>query len=62
MFSFSAAMPRMFGGVSIVGGGVGGTSPVILTRASTPAHNNFRAVTGLIVKTSDMLGEEGGVV
>lgn len=58
MFSFSACMPRMFGGVVKVGGGVGGTSPVTLTNASIPAHNSFNAVTGEILKTSILLGEE----
>ena len=31
MFSFSACIPRIFGTVTKVGGGVGGTSPVIRT-------------------------------
>lgn len=61
MFSFSSAMPRIFGGVSIVGGGVGGTSPVIFTSASTPAQRSLSAVTGPMVKTSPMFGDEGGV-
>jgi hypothetical protein len=34
-------------------------SPVTLTNASIPAHNNFSAVTGPIVKTSMLLGEGG---
>jgi len=62
IFSFSSAMPRIFGGVSMVGGGVGGTSPVIFTSASTPAQRSLRAVTGPMVKTSLIFGEEGGVV
>lgn len=52
-------MPRIFGGVWQVGGGVGGTSPVTLTSASIPAHNNFNAVTGEILKTSMLFGEGG---
>jgi hypothetical protein len=36
MLSFSACIPRMFGIWGLVGGGVGGTSPVTRTRASTP--------------------------
>lgn len=59
MFSFSACMPRIFGGVWEVGGGVGGTSPVTLTSASIPAHSSFNAVTGEILKTSMLLGEGG---
>jgi hypothetical protein len=61
MFSFSAAMPRIFGGVEKVGGGVGGMSPVIRTNASIPAHSNLSAVTGVRVNTSRLFGE-GGVV
>lgn len=50
----------MLGGISWEGGGVGGTSPVIRTNASTPAHSNFRAVIGPIVNTSRLFGELGG--
>jgi hypothetical protein len=57
IFSFSACIPLMFGGVVKSRGGVGGTSPVTLTRASIPAHNNFKAVTGPIVKTSRLFGD-----
>lgn len=59
IFSFSACIPSIFGGVVKVGGGVGGTSPVTLTNASIPAHNSFNAVTGEILKTSMLLGEGG---
>ena len=41
------------------GGGVGGTSPVILTNASIPPHNSFNAVTGPMVKTSMLFGDGG---
>src|ERR1700712_4548495 len=44
IFSFSACIPRIFGGVECVGGGVGGMSPVTLTSASIPAHNSLSAV------------------
>ncbi len=57
MFSFSACIPSIFGGVEKVGGGVGGTSPVIFTSASIPAHRSFSAVMGPIVNTSRWLGE-----
>ena len=43
MLSFSACMPRMFGIVGLVGGGVGGISPVIRTRDSSPAASSFSA-------------------
>lgn len=59
MLSFSACIPRMFGGVEKVGGGVGGTSPVTLTKASIPAQSNLSAVIGPIVNTSMLLGEGG---
>lgn len=52
-------MPRIFGGVEWVGGGVGGTSPVTLTKASIPAQSNLRAVIGPIVKTSRLFGDGG---
>lgn len=52
MLSFSACMPRMFGMVGLVGGGVGGMSPVMLTSASTSALSNFSAVRGGILKIS----------
>jgi len=60
IFSFSSCIPRIFGGVEWVGGGVGGISPVILTNASIPPHNNFRAVTGVSVNTSRLFGDGGG--
>ena len=60
IFSFSACIPRIFGGVECVEGGVGGISPVTLTSASMPAHNSFSAVTGPIVNTSRLFGDEGG--
>ena len=60
MFSFSACIPRIFGGVVCVGGGVGGISPVTLTSASMPAHSSLRAVTGPIVNTSRLFGDAGG--
>lgn len=59
MFSFSACIPRIFGTVTKVGGGVGGTSPVIRTRASIPAQSSLRAVTGVSVKTSMLFGDGG---
>lgn len=61
IFSFSACIPRMFGGVLWVGGGVGGTSPVIRTKASMPAHSSLSAVTGVRVNTSILLGDGGEV-
>ena len=51
----------MFGSISCASGGVGGTSPVIRTKASTPAHNSFRAVMGVIVKTSKLFGDPGTI-
>jgi hypothetical protein len=60
IFSFSACIPRIFGGVECVGGGVGGISPVTRTRASMPAHSSFSAVIGPIVNTSRLFGDEGG--
>lgn len=61
IFSFSACMPRIFGGVETLNGGVGGTSPVILTNASMPPHRSLSAVTGVSAKTSRLLGDGGEV-
>lgn len=52
MLSFSACMPRMWGICGIVGGGVGGMSPVMRTRASTPAVSSFKAARGETLKMS----------
>lgn len=61
MLSFSACIPRIFGAVGKLGGGVGGISPVIRTNASIPAHSSLRAMTGVSVKTSRLLGDGGEV-
>ena len=34
---------------------------MIRTKASTPAHSNFNAVMGVIVKTSKLLGDPGTI-
>jgi len=51
----------MFGSISSASGGVGGTSPVIRTRASMPAQSSFKAVIGVIVNTSKLFGDPGTI-
>lgn len=45
-------MPRMCEICGVVGGGVGGMSPVIRTRASTPAESSLRAARAGTLKMS----------
>lgn len=52
MLIFSASIPRMCGIVGLMGGGVGGMSPVMLTSASTPALRSRRAACGEILNMS----------
>lgn len=65
MFSFSACMPRMCRhpiGSAASRGGVGGISPVVRTRHSTPAQSSFSAVMDDILKISrscDAVGVSG---
>lgn len=49
---FSASIPLMCGSVGLLGGGVGGMSPVMPTRASMPALRSLRAAWGEILKMS----------
>jgi hypothetical protein len=49
---FSASIPFMCGSVGLLGGGVGGMSPVMPTRASMPALRSLRAACGEILKMS----------
>lgn len=61
MSSFSAAIPLILGSVGLVGGGVGGISPVIFTRASIPPLKSFIAALGDNLKTSVFSGTFGGL-
>jgi hypothetical protein len=47
-------MALMLGIVGLVGGGVGGMSPVIRTSISTPALNSFKAAIGDTWKMSSL--------
>ncbi len=52
MLSFSACMLRMLGMTELEGGGAGGISPVMRTRASTQAPSSRRAAMGETLKMS----------
>lgn len=52
IFSFSACMPLIWGIVGLQGGGVGGMSPVALTKASIVALSNSNTSSGLILNIS----------
>jgi hypothetical protein len=60
MLFFSASMPLRYGIVGLLGGGVGGTSPVMLTRASIPALRSLRAACGGILNMSLISAAEVG--
>jgi hypothetical protein len=52
MLCFSASIPLMWASVGLLGGGVGGMSPVMLTRASMPVLKSLRAACGGILNMS----------
>lgn len=49
---FSASIPLMCGIVGLMGGGVGGMSPVMLTSASIPALRSLRAASAETLNVS----------
>lgn len=52
MAAFSRCIPVMLGTGGLVGGGVGGMSPVTRTSHSIPAQSSFRAAVGGSLKRS----------